>query len=113
MGWQDEARAVRDEVLMLLRDHGEWVAPPMFGQLPVRTKKATIGEFHLTYRVPSDDAPKTVTVGMTAAVEMKLYALQVWHKGKQVAHLEWNDDKGPIDCRAFARGGWRYELGVV
>ena len=104
MAWQDDVRIIRDKALDILRDYGEWVAPPTYGPAPSRFRKADVGEFHLVHRVPNDvAAPKP---------ELRPYGLQIWFRGRQVAHLEWEDPAGPLDSRSFARGEWREEFGA-
>lgn len=104
MGWQEEAAAVRDAAMGLLRGRGEWVAPPTFGQVTIRVQKVTAGEFRMElYAFDEKSGPSPE----------KPYRLQIWWQGQQVAHLEWTAERGPVNCRAFKRGEWRDELMVL
>lgn len=107
MDWQEEAGAVRTGALAILRKHGEWIAPSAFAQNPVQIHKATVGDFQVTLSLPKEDA---ASINTEAA---KSYRLQIWWKGKQVAHMEWRADDSSIACRTFAKGEWRDDLAAL
>jgi hypothetical protein len=103
MGWQDEAREVRDGALVMLASYGEWIAAPTVEATTVKTRKATVEDFQLVHRMPEDGAKRQGT-------DAKPYLLQVFWKGRQVAHMEWSDNDGPLECRAFTKGEWRDDM---
>jgi hypothetical protein len=49
----------------------------------------------------------------TPAVAAKDFRLQIWWKGRQVAHMEWGVDGGLPDCRSFTKGEWRDDLAAL
>jgi hypothetical protein len=100
MGWQDEAAEIREGALAMLNRHGEWLAPAAHAQSPVRMRKATVGDLQMMLHMREHPAP----------TDAKPYRLQIWSKGRQVAHMEWSTDGGPLDCRTFASGEWRQDL---
>ena len=104
MGWQEEALAVRDGAMAILKKRGEWVAPPAFGPQTARVQKAAMEEFRIELYVDdekSGPAPENP------------YRLQIWWQGQQVAHMEWTAERAPVDCRVFKRGEWRDDLAAI
>jgi len=104
MGWQEEALAVRDGAMAILKKRGEWVAPPTFGPATARVQKAALEEFRIELYVTNEKA---------GPAPENPYRLQIWWQGQQVAHMEWTAERALVDCRVFKRGEWRDDLAAI
>lgn len=104
MGWQEEALAVRDGAMAILKRCGEWVAPPALGPQTARVQKAALEEFRLELYVADEKS---------GPAPNNPYRLQIWWQGQQVAHMEWTAERALVDCRVFKRGEWRDDLAAI
>jgi hypothetical protein len=108
----DRARAIRDHVLPLLREHGA---------LEVQRDTVRLVELRLTpwifrHWTPFNDLQpgEASSPGYRRAIERQRsqtdlpYGLDIWH-GDRVLRVLWADD-GTLDVPSFVRGVWEDEL---
>lgn len=110
MGQREDAMALRDRAVALVKAKGAWDMVEDTKVLAVQS-----GDTRIAYRTPfqrpggPSDADKYAAA--VAGVRRLPYALGVWWRGSMEVHLEW-DDAGRFEVVTFRRGPWERHLSV-
>jgi hypothetical protein len=108
----DRARAIRDHVMPLLREHGNLLAQRDVVRMIELRRDLWIFQHWTPFNDPAPD--EAASPGYRRAIERQHtrpdlpYGLDIWH-GVHVLRILWADDDA-IDVAIFVRGDWEKDV---